>query len=103
MATETNSRSLVKFISYPVISSFITGSIVFGITRQGWIAFVIALFDSLIKTLFYFLHERVWTVIPYGRVLHPLEERKIRKTLTDSDKQVIQVTLSELRLAEEHS
>jgi len=93
MATETNSRSLVKFISYPVISSFITGSIVF----------VIALFDSLIKTLFYFLHERVWTVIPYGRVLHPLEERKIRKTLTDSDKQMIQVTLSELRLAEEHS
>jgi len=103
VATETNSRSLAKAISYRLLSSIITAGIVFGVTQQGWLAIAVAIFDSIIKTLFYFLHERAWTIIPYGRVLHPLEAIKIRKTLTDSEKQVIRTTLFELGLAEEQS
>jgi uncharacterized membrane protein len=46
---------------------FITSSIVFGVTRQGWLAFVVTFADSFIKLLFYYLHERAWSVILYGR------------------------------------
>lgn len=101
MPTETSSRSLAKSISYRTLSSIITGSIVFGVTNHGWVAVTVALFDSLIKTVFYFLHERTWTLISFGQRLHPLEEIKFRKTLTDSDKQTIRVKLSEIGLAED--
>jgi len=100
MATETNSRSLLKAISYRLLSSVITGSIVFGVTRQGRFAIIAALFDSLIKTLFYYLHERVWTAIDYGRVQNNTEEIEVQKSLIDSDLHEFPNVLSEPGLSE---
>jgi uncharacterized membrane protein len=91
----------VKAISYRVFSSIITGGLVFSVTGKGWLAVGFALFDSVIKTLFYYLHERLWTIISYGRRPHPLAEIKVRQHLTEGDKKVIRTKLSELGLIEE--
>lgn len=90
----------MKAISYRLLSSVITGGIVFGVTQQGRFAIVAALFDSLIKTLFYYLHERVWTAIDYGRVQDNTGEIEARKSLIDSDLHEFPNVLSESGLSE---
>jgi len=52
--------------------------------------------DSTVKILVYFLHERMWMAIPFGRIRHPLEEIPIRKPLTQEDKQAIKSKLDEM-------
>jgi adenylylsulfate kinase len=66
--TETRTRSLVKAISYRVMSSLVTGTILFGLTQKGWWSIGVALFDSLVKTSIFYLHERTWTMIGFARV-----------------------------------
>jgi uncharacterized membrane protein len=72
VAPETRSRSLAKAVSYRILSSLITGGIVFGITQRGLLAIGIALVDSAVKTLTYYLHERAWMLVAFGRP-HPPE------------------------------
>lgn len=64
---ETHSRSLLKAISWRitgsvdtfVLSWIITGSLVFA----GSIASV----EVITKIVLYYLHERLWGIIPFGR------------------------------------
>ena len=56
----------------------------------------LGLLDSSVKVFVYFLHERLWLSIPFGRIRHPLEHIEIRQPLTEKDKQVIQSKLTEL-------
>ncbi len=47
-----------------VLSLIITGSF----TLAGWIASV----EVITKIVLYYVHERIWTAIPWGRSHHPL-------------------------------
>ena len=69
--SERRARSLAKAISYRTISSVITGSIFFGATQKARLALGVALVDSLVKTIAFYLHERAWTRIGFGRAQHP--------------------------------
>lgn len=74
---ETQIRSLTKAVSYRVVSSLVTGGIVFGVTQRALLALSVAGFETVVKIFVYFLHERAWSVIPYGRTEEKtvLEER----------------------------
>jgi uncharacterized membrane protein len=64
---ETHGRSFAKAISWRttgtidtmVISWFVTGSIKFAVS--------IGLVEVVTKSLLYYVHERVWLKIPFGR------------------------------------
>ncbi len=75
--TETRSRSLAKAISYRLISSPVTNSVFFGMTQNGWLSVGVALFDSLVKTTVFYLHERAWMMISLnrGREFQPESEQ----------------------------
>jgi uncharacterized membrane protein len=68
---ETARRSIVKSLSWRVLAAIITATVVFGMTHQLRFAAEIGAIDTLTKLLIYFLHERAWNKIDYGRVKTP--------------------------------
>jgi uncharacterized membrane protein len=95
-AMETKTRSLLKSVSYRVFASIVTAVLIFSFTGKLLLAVGLGVLDSVVKILVFFLHERAWMAIPFGRIKHPLEEIPVRKTLTAEDKQAIKSKLDEM-------
>jgi adenylylsulfate kinase len=68
---ESRSRSLAKAVSYRVLGSISTGALVFLFTGNLTVSVGAGLLDSIVKIILYFLHERVWQHISYGRPKAP--------------------------------
>ncbi len=67
MKIDSHARSVLKSISWRLISVVATFCIVYYFTRDARISLSIGVVDLIIKlTLFYF-HERAWTHIKWGR------------------------------------
>jgi uncharacterized membrane protein len=64
---ETNSRSIVKAVSYRILGSLSTGLIFFVLTGKFSLSVGAGMADFVIKIVLYFLHERLWNHISYGR------------------------------------
>lgn len=93
---ETKARSLLKSISYRVFASIVTAGIVYCFTGKLLLAVGLGVLDSTVKILVYFLHERLWALIPYGRIKHPLEEFPVNKPLTEEDKKILEEKLKNM-------
>jgi uncharacterized membrane protein len=68
---ETPRRSIAKALSWRVLAGLITSCVAWAMTGQMKFAAEIGLIDTLVKLLVYFVHERVWNRIGYGRVVAP--------------------------------
>jgi uncharacterized membrane protein len=64
---ETASRSLVKTVSYRILGSSITFIISFMFTGEVIISAGISATEFLLKPTMYWLHERVWNRISWGK------------------------------------
>ena len=60
-------RSLLKAVSWRIFAVLITFSITLMITGNVLIATTIGILDSLIKIFVYYIHERTWEKIKFGR------------------------------------
>ena len=65
--TETHARSLAKAVSWRATGSLDTFLVAFVITANPKIAGWVAITEILTKILIYYLHERVWAIIPWGK------------------------------------
>jgi uncharacterized membrane protein len=70
-ALDTRRRSMAKAVSWRIFAAFITGSVALAMTHQLAFAAKIGLIDTTVKLLVYFLHERAWNKINFGRVPAP--------------------------------
>ena len=71
---ESKRRSFVKAISWRFLATIITTSVVYATTHEIKFAMEIGLLDTTIKLGVYFLHERVWNNIDFGReIAKPVE------------------------------
>jgi uncharacterized membrane protein len=68
---ETRRRSVIKAVSWRIFAAIITACVALAMTGQLEFAAKIGLIDTTVKLFIYFLHERVWNKIPYGRVPAP--------------------------------
>ncbi len=68
---ESKSRSVAKAVSYRVLGSLTTGFIFFFISGDWKLAAGAGLADSVLKLGLYFLHERAWNHIQFGRPKPP--------------------------------
>ncbi|HEX3697902.1 MAG TPA: DUF2061 domain-containing protein [Polyangia bacterium] len=68
---ESRKRSMVKSLSWRILAGIITGCVAMVMTGQLEFAAKIGLADTSVKLLIYFLHERIWNKIPYGRATTP--------------------------------
>jgi len=69
---DTHKRSIAKTISWRVVATFITGVVTFILTGRLDFAVTVGLADTLVKFLIYYVHERMWARISYGKP-RPLE------------------------------
>lgn len=59
-------KSLFKTLSWRVIATLITMSVVYILTGEALLSFGIGTMDMLLKIVFYYLHERAWTKVHWG-------------------------------------
>jgi len=64
---DTHIRSVVKAISFRIIASLTTVILVLIFTGNLALAGAIGILDLILKLIIYYLHERVWDKILWGR------------------------------------
>jgi adenylylsulfate kinase len=69
--TESNARSIAKAITYRVLGSTSTAAIVFLFSHKLSLSLGVGVIDSVVKIAMYFVHERVWNYIDFGRPKPP--------------------------------
>ena len=67
MYKETNTRSIVKTISWRILATITTMSLVYIFIGDMTIAISVGGIEVFLKMLIYFLHERAWDKIKFGR------------------------------------
>lgn len=65
--TESNARSLVKTISWRITGSSATFLISYAVLGNIAISGTIAIIQLTFNTLLYFVHERIWNKISWGK------------------------------------
>ncbi|KXK26827.1 MAG: hypothetical protein TR69_WS6001000848 [candidate division WS6 bacterium OLB20] len=64
---DTHLRSIAKGISWRFNATFITTVISYALTGEITVALSIGALEFIIKVFWYYLHERIWIAIPFGR------------------------------------
>ena len=64
---ESHYRSIVKAVSYRILGSATTALIFYVLTGRGTLSFEAGALDMVLKIGVYFVHERVWNHINFGR------------------------------------
>ena len=64
---ESNSRSLAKALSYRLLGSACTALICFAVTGKAAVSIGAGAADIVLKLGLYYLHERLWNSISFGR------------------------------------
>lgn len=66
---EEHKRSMLKTVSWRIIATSTTMFLVYFFTGKLELTVTVGIGDVLLKMLFYFLHERVWDRITFGRTV----------------------------------
>jgi uncharacterized membrane protein len=66
-AAETHTRSILKAISWRTLGTLDTFAISWFMTGRIAVAGSIAGLEIATKIVWYYLHERVWALVPFGR------------------------------------
>lgn len=66
-------RSWFKAVSWRAVATTTTMALVYGLTGQLELMVGVGLLDLILKLIFYFLHERAWDLIRFGRTIHAHE------------------------------
>jgi uncharacterized membrane protein len=65
---ESRFRSLLKGITWRILATATTVLIAYIITGEASFAFKIGAFEFVAKLVIYYMHERVWQMVPKGTV-----------------------------------
>lgn len=93
---ETHSRTVAKAISWRVIATIITMTAVYIFTGEWLITVGVGAVEVIAKITFYYLHERIWHKISWGKDKHPLSTIPIKGEITPEDMEKIKTQLREL-------
>lgn len=74
---ESNSRSIAKAVSYRILGSLSTAMIFMVLTGDWKMSAGAGALDSVVKLALYFVHERLWNHISFGRQKAPPPEYEI--------------------------
>ena len=64
---ESKRRSIVKALSWRFLATIITTMIVWLLTGKAEFAATVGVLDTSVKILVYFIHERIWLRISFGK------------------------------------
>ena len=93
---EGHTRSIIKAMSWRFSGAFFTVLIVFIFTKKITLSLGVGCVELLVKGVLYYLHERVWNKISWGKPKHPLEDIRVKKELSEEDKKKVEEQLKSL-------
>ena len=64
---ETNKRSIVKALTWRALASLATFTIAFVVTGNLTAATGIASVQVVVNLILYYMHERIWNTVRWGR------------------------------------
>ena len=64
---ESYKRSVIKSLSWRILATLVTISIVFILTGKSILSLQIGLVEIISKILIYYFHERIWNTIKWGK------------------------------------
>ncbi len=96
LSGETHTRTIAKAVSWRALATLTTMTIVFLFTRRIMLSLGVGLAEIIAKITFYYLHERVWDKISWGRSKHPLARLAVKRELEPEDMEIIKNKLKEL-------
>jgi len=64
---ETHARSMMKAITFRIVATFITILLVFVFTESLVISVGVGSLEFVLKMIIYYLHERIWNMLQFGR------------------------------------
>ena len=68
---ESHARSIAKAVSYRVLGSASTVLILYALSRDIPMSLGAGALDTVVKIVMYFLHERLWARISFGKPKAP--------------------------------
>jgi uncharacterized membrane protein len=68
---ESNTRSIAKAVSYRILGSMSTAILVFVFSGNLRVSVGVGALDMIVKIALYYLHERMWNHISFGRQRPP--------------------------------
>jgi len=74
----------------------ILGAITWVITHSWREMSLITILFHSVRVVLYYLHERIWEKIHWGRIKHPLSVLPVRKELTPDDLNLVRNQLKKL-------
>ena len=93
---DAHTRSILKAVSYRVLAAIATTTIVFIFTRKLLLSLGVGLVESAAKILCYYIHERAWSFIGFGKKQHPLSSLPVNKPLEEKDMEEVKQKLKDL-------
>ncbi|MAH33572.1 hypothetical protein CL615_04245 [archaeon] len=64
---EHHKRSIIKAISWRILATLTTMALVFIFTGKMLLSLTIGFFEVISKIIFYYIHERLWNKIKWGK------------------------------------
>ncbi len=68
---DSHRRSFLKSLSWRFLATVLTAFVAWSVTENIQFAVTIGILDSLIKLGVYYVHERVWNKVSFGRLKPP--------------------------------
>ncbi len=68
---DSHRRSFLKSLSWRVLATVLTAFVAWSVTENIRFAATIGILDSLIKLVVYYVHERIWNKVSFGRLKPP--------------------------------
>ncbi len=93
---DTKTRSWVKSITWRIAGIVLLGAITWLVTKDWKEMTIITVLFHGIRLILYYVHERLWERVSWGRVLHPLATLPVKGKLTPEDLDQVREKLREL-------
>jgi len=93
---ETHARAWIKSIVWRIFGIAILGAISWIVTHSWKEMSLITILFHSIRVVLYYVHERIWERIQWGRIKHPLSVLPVKKALTPGDLKIVRSQLKEL-------
>jgi uncharacterized membrane protein len=77
---ETHQRSVIKALTWRVLATLDTTIISYFLTGNIVIAISIGVFETIAKIFIYFIHERAWNYVKWGKRVFDLDKTKTEDT-----------------------
>ncbi len=96
MDFETPARAWVKSLVWRLLGIAILGAISWVITHDWKEMSLITLLFHSIRMLLYYIHERLWNRVGWGRIRHPLSIFPVNQVIRPEDRETIRGQLKRL-------